>query len=69
LEVEIPFNTCATVIIPRKYGKPGAKLYEGDNLVCDGNEVFLQSGIVSAASTENEYIVKIQSGSYRFVLK
>jgi hypothetical protein len=53
----------------RKYGSPGAKLYEGDSLVCDDNNVFLQTGIVSAASTEKEYVVKIQSGIYSFVLK
>ena len=61
MEVEIPFNTCATV--GPEVWQSRSKIYEGDSLVCDDNNVFLQTGIVSAASTEKEYVVVTKAAS------
>lgn len=59
-EVELPFNTSATVILEKRLAPQGASL-----TVNDGDH----SGILSAASTETEYRVEITGGQYRFLLK
>jgi alpha-L-rhamnosidase len=66
LKIEIPFNTSAKVIIPKKYAAEGAKLYEGSVLLDLGVKI---AGICAVASTDTDYIVMIQSGCYEFILK
>ncbi|WP_027630704.1 alpha-L-rhamnosidase [Ruminiclostridium cellobioparum] len=70
LNVEIPFNTSASVIIPKKFAVEGAKLYEGGSIICDySNNASLCQGITSVESCEDRYVVEILSGSYSFLLE
>lgn len=70
LDVKIPFNTSARVVIPKKAAKECAKLNEGGEVICDNNNnVSLRQGISSVESCEDKYIVEISSGSYNFLLK
>jgi alpha-L-rhamnosidase len=66
LKLEIPFNTSARVIIPKRYAAEGAVLYEGSIPLDPGAGI---PGICSVTSTKTEYIVSIQSGCYEFILK
>lgn len=58
LQVKIPFNTSAKVVIQKKYAKTGAVLRGGS-----------QDGVVSVQETDQQYIVTIRSGAYDFVLE
>lgn len=59
-EVEIPFNSRATVILEKRFAPKEASL-----IINGGNH----EGILSVASTQTEYRVEFVSGQYQFLLR